>query len=54
MNTCTTLPEHYEELLSIDLQRDKKLALVVNGLSLVIMGILAGVGAALEIGRAHV
>ena len=31
MNTCTTLPEHYEELLSIDLQRDKKLALVVHG-----------------------
>ncbi len=47
MNTCTTLPEHYEELLSIDLQRDKKMALVVNGLSLVIMGVLAGVGAAL-------
>lgn len=34
MNDRTLLPEDYRELLKIDLQKDKKLALLINGLSL--------------------
>ena len=32
----TQLPEHYREILQIDLQKNKKLALLVNGLALII------------------
>lgn len=36
MQTCTELPEGYKELFSINLQKDKKLAVLVNGLAVVI------------------
>ncbi len=36
MKSYSTLPEGYEQTLSIDLQKDKKLSLLVNGLSLLI------------------
>lgn len=44
MNTTTTLPENYTEIFYMDLQKDKKLMLLVNGLGLAIMaamGIIA-------------
>lgn len=37
MKSVSVLPEGYEEILHIDLQKDNKLALIVNGLALVIM-----------------
>ncbi len=37
MKALQTLPEGYKEILSIDLQKDKKKALLINGLALVIM-----------------
>lgn len=36
MRAYETLPEGYEEKFHIDLQKDKKLALIVNGLAIVI------------------
>lgn len=36
MKVHTTLPEGYRPILSIDLQKDKKLALLVNGLAVLI------------------
>lgn len=36
MKTQLRLPEHYQKLFQIDLQKDKKLALLVNGLALAI------------------
>lgn len=36
MNVHTTLPDGYRPILSIDLQKDKKLALLVNGLGILI------------------
>lgn len=37
----TSLPEGYREILRLDLQKDKKQALIVNGLGLLIMLVLA-------------
>lgn len=37
MESVTKLPEDYREILHIDLQKDKKLMLIVNGLALVTM-----------------
>ena len=36
MKSVTQLPEGYREILQVDLQKNKKLALLVNGLSLLI------------------
>ena len=44
MKSCVELPEGYEEILSIDLQKDKKLALLVNGLAILIAVPLAVIG----------
>lgn len=35
------LPEGYEEIYSIELQKDKKMSLIINGISLVIAAIIA-------------
>lgn len=43
MNSCTVLPEGYKPVLHIDLQKDKRLALLVNGLALLIGVILFGI-----------
>lgn len=37
MRSTETLPENHTEILHIDLQKDKKLALLVNGLSLLLL-----------------
>ena len=37
MESVTRLPEGYQQILHIDLQKDKKLLLIVNGMALVIM-----------------
>lgn len=44
MRCVTTLPQGYQELLSIDLQKDKKMALIVNGIALGVMAVLAAIG----------
>lgn len=44
MKTQLTLPADYGELFHIDLQKDKKLTLIVNGIGLIILAVLAGVG----------
>ena len=44
MKTTVTLPVGYGERFSIDLQRDKKLMLIVNGIGLVIAVVVAVVG----------
>ena len=41
MKSLEILPEEYKEILSIDLQKDKKLALLVNVLAIVIAVLLA-------------
>ncbi len=41
MKTVNTLPEQYEELLSVDLGQDKKLSLFVNLLSIGMMLVMA-------------
>ena len=43
MKSVTQLPEGYREILHIDLQKDKKLMLIVNGLALVIMVVMFAV-----------
>ena len=43
-NCTRTLPEGYREILSIDLQKDPKTALLVNGLTLIPTVILALIG----------
>lgn len=40
MESHATLPEGYQEILAIDLQKDAKLALLVNGLAVAIMLIM--------------
>ncbi len=40
MRSVNTLPEGYRELLSVDMKKDKRLAVLVNALSLVIAAIL--------------
>lgn len=48
MKTQLQLPENYGKLFHIDLQKDKKLALLVNGLALVIALLMLPVGVFLE------
>ena len=36
MKTTQALPENYEELLTVDLQKNKKLAIIVNGIAVLI------------------
>ena len=40
MKTVTTLPEGYGEILTVDLQKDKKLSLCINLAALVMMAVL--------------
>lgn len=40
MQSCLELPQNYRPVLNIDLQKDKKLALLVNGLAIVIAVVL--------------
>ena len=40
MKSCETLPEGYKEIYSIDLQKNKKMSLVINLLALVIGAVL--------------
>ena len=40
MNSCVTLPEDYREIFKLDLQKDKRTALLVNGLALGIFALL--------------
>lgn len=40
MNTTTTLPENYTEIFNMDLQKDKKLMLLVNGLGLATIAVM--------------
>ncbi len=44
MHCTQTLPEGYRELLSIDLQKDKRTALLVNGAAVGAMAVLALIG----------
>ena len=44
MKCVTKLPAGYGEILSIDIQKDKKLALLVNGFGLVILIVLVAIG----------
>lgn len=44
VRTQSMLPEGYGELFHIDLQKDKRLALIVNGIALVILAVLAVAG----------
>ncbi len=41
MSSCATLPEGYQSAFSIDLQKDKKLALLVNVIGVLIMLVVA-------------
>lgn len=43
-NCTQVLPEGHREILSVDLQQDKKLAVVINSLSLVSLLLLAPIG----------
>lgn len=45
MNSYTQLPEGYREILHIDLQKDKKLMLIVNVLAIVVMVVMIGAAA---------
>lgn len=47
MNSYVDLPYGYKAILSIDLQKDKKLAGIVNGIALVLMVILFFIGNAI-------
>ena len=40
MKSVRALPEGYRELLSVDMKKDKKLAVLVNALSLLIAAVL--------------
>lgn len=42
--TCAELPENYRELFAIDLKKDQKLFMKVNGLALVILVVLVVIG----------
>lgn len=44
MKAVNTLPEGYREILSIDMQKDKKLALLINGLAAVIVVVMIAAG----------
>ena len=41
MKAITNLPEHYKEIYAVDLQKNKKIALLVNVLALVIAAVMA-------------
>ena len=43
-NCTQTLPEGYREILSVDLQQDKKLAFLINGAAVAAMLVLSEVG----------
>ena len=47
MNSFEVLPEGYKEILHIDLQKDKKLMLIVNGIAVLIMVLMLVVAAAI-------
>lgn len=47
MNSYIDLPYGYKEILHIDLQKDKKLAVIVNGIAIVLMVILFLIGHAI-------
>ncbi len=47
MNSYIDLPYGYEEILSVDLQKDKKLAGIVNGIAIILMVILFIIGNAI-------
>lgn len=40
MNSCVELPQGYRQILHIDLQKDKKLMLIVNGLGIIAMAVM--------------
>ncbi|MBR2861503.1 MAG: DUF3267 domain-containing protein [Clostridia bacterium] len=44
MKSFQTLPQDYEEIYSIDLQKDKKMSLIVNAISIVIALVLGYIG----------
>ena len=44
MNTRTVLPESYKEILHVDLQKNKKQMLIVNGIALVITAVMLPIG----------
>ena len=44
MKNCVELPENYREILQVDLQKNKKQMLIVNGIALVITVIMMGPG----------
>ncbi len=54
MKSCLELPEGYEALFAIDLQKDKKLALLVNSLALVIALALIVLGGALMLRNSEI
>ena len=47
MNSFEVLPEGYKEILHIDLQKDKKLMLIVNGIAVLIMVLMLVVAVAI-------
>ena len=44
MKNYVNLPDDYREILQIDLQKDKRLALIVNGIALLIIIVMAIIG----------
>jgi len=44
MHSYETLPEGYREWMKVDLQKNKKLALIVNGIGLIIAVVMAVIG----------
>ena len=48
MKTCTQLPDGYREVLKVDLQKNKKESLIVNGIALVITVIMLVIGFMIE------
>lgn len=45
MENCVSLPEGYEKILEVDLQKNKKLMILINGLAVVIMVAMIIIGA---------
>ena len=44
MKAFESLPQGYREILSVDLQKNKKLMLLVNGIAIVLAGLMLAVG----------
>lgn len=44
MKFTAKLPENYKEILAVDLQKNKRLALLVNGLALIISAVMVIIG----------